>query len=383
MSSLLPSAAVIDRFLSAALRGDAPEWPWDAGRAVTAAVMARIDLHGVSVLLHENGNPRSWPDAIRAALRERGLAQGMWELRHQHLLGDTLQALRQADIRPVLLKGTALAYSLYRSPIQRTRADTDLLIAEQDRERCDQVLQAAGYRRAVAVSGEHVNYQATYTRELPGQTHALDLHWRISNSELLAGLFTYEELRRTAEPLPRLGPDALGIDRISALLHACFHRSVHQHHPYHVDGIAHHEPNRLVWLKDIDLLVRSLTPDEWRQAGRQARDKGLGAVCLDGLGQARVQLHTPLPADTASVFAPAALEAPRRYLAAGPLEQQWLDFQALGTSQRKLKFLRELFFPPAAYMRASSHSGRGPLAWLYLRRATKGLVKGLTRRHRG
>lgn len=377
---LLPSPAVIDRFLAAALRGDAPEWPWDAGREVAAAVMARIDLHGIAVLLHENGKPRSWPDTIRTALRERGLAQGMWELRHQQLLGEVLHDLRKAGIQPVLLKGTALAYSLYRSPIQRTRADTDLLIAARDQQRCDQVLQAAGFQRAAGVSGEHVSYQASYLRQVPGQTHALDLHWRISNSELLAGLFTYEELRRTAEPLPRLGPDALGVDRISALLHACFHRSVHKRHPYHVDGTAHHEANRLVWLKDIDLLVRSFSTDEWVQAGRQARLKGLGAVCMDGLGQARVQLHTPLRADMASVFAPSAPEAPQQYLAGSPLKQQWMDFQALGTRERRLRFLRELFFPPADYMRASSHSGRGPLAWLYLRRATKGLAKSLLHR---
>ena len=51
------------------------------------------------------------------------------ELLRKHELVRVLEALARAEVATLLLKGTALAYSLYPAPTLRPRADTDVLIS--------------------------------------------------------------------------------------------------------------------------------------------------------------------------------------------------------------------------------------------------------------
>ena len=67
------------------------------------------------------------------------------------------------------------------------------------------------------------------------------------------------ELLARALPLPALGPHARGPGDVDALLIACMHRATHRHNPYTVNGEDHHDPDRLIWLTDIDLLARRLS----------------------------------------------------------------------------------------------------------------------------
>src|SRR5688572_29743832 len=68
-----------------------------------------------------------WPQEICDALaRETRLRTARELLRQQELIS-VLDVLSAEDIDPILLKGTALAYSLYDSPASRPRIDTDLL----------------------------------------------------------------------------------------------------------------------------------------------------------------------------------------------------------------------------------------------------------------
>ena len=93
-----------------------------------------------------------------ADLRERAEYHGVWplvaggagalrdvaavELLRKRELLEVLRALDDAGVAPLLLKGAALAYSIYPSPVLRPRADTDLLIPDDDRERLEQALLA-------------------------------------------------------------------------------------------------------------------------------------------------------------------------------------------------------------------------------------------------
>lgn len=304
----------------------------------------------------------------------------MWELRHQQVLAHSLTALHAIDVQPVLIKGTALAYSLYSNPVLRTRGDTDLIIPTDAKARVHAALTSIGFVRELTVSGEFVSYQASYTRQATdGSSHILDLHWKINNSELLSRLFSYDELWCDAQPLPQLCQHALGASKIHALLIACMHRATHKQNPYYVAGVPHYDGNRLIWLYDIHLLAASLTEQEWTDFASLARQKGLRAVCLDGMQAARCRFHT---ADLDSVLAdlaqPGTAEPLADYLAANKLRQQWLDFFALDSLADKLHFARELFFPPGNYMREKyPQPPSGWLPWLYLRRACEGLAKGL------
>jgi hypothetical protein len=369
-----------DDLICATLRGERPAWPWADDSAAIAELDSRVAFHGVPALLHSCLASSDWPSTVVQGLRARAVQQAMWELRHQQVLAQTLAALDAIGVQPVLIKGTALAYSLYADPTLRTRADTDLIIPIDARDRVHGLLTSLGFEHSLAVSGEFVSYQASYTRDAAhGASHTLDLHWKINNSELLSRLFTYDELWHDAESLPQLCPHALGASQVHALLLACMHRSTHKQNPYYVNGDAHHDADRLIWLYDIHLLAGRFNIREWDEFVRLAGEKGLRAVCLEGMHHARACFHTPYPdAVLAALTQPGAAEPAARYLDGGKVRQQWMDFRALGSLSRQLRFARELLVPSADYMRSKyPDMPPGWLPWLYLRRAAGGLMKRL------
>jgi hypothetical protein len=304
----------------------------------------------------------------------------MWELRHRALLRETFSKLAAAGIRPVLFKGTALAYTLYPEGTLRSRGDTDFIIPPRTQTLVADTLSALGFERGNAVSGESISYQESFTRTEPaGDAHTLDVHWRINNSELLSRLFSHAELLQHAQAVPALGPDALAAGKVHALLLACMHRATHKHNPYYVDGVAYYSGDRLIWLYDIHLLSDSFSQQDWDELVQMAQEKGLCATCLEGLTRARTAFHTALPGSVIDVLGRAGqTEIVARYFASGPLRQQWMDFCAIRGIVPKLRFLAETLFPAADYMRQKYPEG-GWLPWLYLRRAAGGVLKRLQR----
>jgi len=338
------------------------------------------DYHGVQPLLHERLGALDWPAAVLQELRIVALGRAMWELRHQQVLASALAALAAIGIRPVLFKGTALGYSLYANPVLRARGDTDLIVAPESRGAVDTTLTALGFIRDMAVSGDFVSYQACYTREEDDdEAHTLDLHWRVSNSELLAQLFTYDELHRHAQALPKLCPQALAASPVHALLLACMHRATHKQNPMYVQGVAHYGGDRLIWLYDIHLLANSFTAAQWDEFSRLAKVKGLRAVCLEGFENAHTRFHTKFPDAVVAALARRGIAEPAAsYLGGSRLRQQWMDFCAIAGGRNKLRFLHESVFPSETYMRHKYPDARvGWLPWLYLRRAVGGVAKKL------
>jgi hypothetical protein len=306
-------------------------------------------------------------------LRQQVIRGTALELLRRKVVADVLATLAGAGIEPVLFKGTALAYSLYADPALRTRSDTDLLVPEDQRGRAMDALAALGYARVLEL-GELASYQACLTREGVG-AHTLDLHWKISNSELFSRLFDYEELRAAAEPLPALAPQALGASPMHAMLIACMHRAAHVQAPYFVGGVAYYGGDRLIWLYDIHLLAMSFSQPQWGELLALARRKGFRSVCLEGIEQARLHLGTPVPTEVlAELGRKGPVEPTAAYLKAGHLRRRWLDLWAYEGVREKLRFARELAFPPAAYMRERFPSARLDwLPWLYVRRAIGGM----------
>jgi len=369
--------------ICAVLRGEGPPWPEPEGGGRVNAFLRRSDYHGVAALLHKQlYRLESWPTSLRQAIHDRAIAEAKWELRHQHVLTRVHAALADIGVQPLLFKGTALAYSLYPAPMLRARGDTDMIIPSSERRRVHDVLTTLGFALGTGVSGEFISYQASYSLSTAETgTHRIDLHWKINNSELLSRLFSFDELIEQAVPLSNLCPGALGVSPAYALLLACMHRAAHTHYPYYVDGVAYYGGDRLIWLYDIHLLITSLSPTQWHEVVRLAKDKGLCATCLDGIERSRACFHTRCPDFVlAGLAGSGAKERAAIYLNANKLRQQWMDFRALETMSSQLRFLQELVFPPAAYMRTKyPHAGRGSLPMLYTRRAVGGLVKRLKR----
>lgn len=358
------------------LRGVVPRWPDAADGGQAEALIEAATRHGVQGVLYarlQSGTEGDWPAALVRGLHREAVREAAAEMLRQQTVAEVLAALAAVGVEPVLFKGTALAYSLYPDPALRPRCDTDLIVPLQQRPQAFDALREIGFYRVLEL-GTAMSHQACLVRRGVA-AHTLDLHWHINNSELLARLFSYEELRAGAESLPRLAPHALGACAVHALLIACMHRASHRQPPQRVDGMPQFSSDRLIWLYDIHLLAQVLRPAEWDEFLGVAERKGFRAVCLEALEQTQAAFGSPVPDRVLEGLSrPGPREPTAVYLQAGPVRRRWLEFQARDGLRGKLRFVRELALPPASYMREFYPNARvNWLPWLYLRRAVSKL----------
>lgn len=371
MDPVIPSAAEIDTFLAAALRGQEAPWPidWNSDNA-SEALLERIAYHGIAGLLNGNdGALKQCPAAVRDEVRKRALARSMWEIRHRLVIGALLDRLSAAGVPCLLLKGTAAAYDVYENPATRERGDTDLLIPSHKRNTAREALNETGFTRTIEGQElpEELRSQEpwSFTSE-DGFEHSLDLHWEPLNAPALHELLTFDEMAAGSRPLPRLSGNAIAPSLPIMLLHACLHRGMHDCAPYFVGQRTYFGGNRLIWLHDLFLLGRAMTDREWSKFCRMAIEKGMADVCLDGLTEAeeRFDLFCPVP-----IREQLGGGMPSSYFRSAQFGRALQDMIAVPGIRRKWQYLWARAVPTRQFVRAKYPEMEArPLAALYLRR---------------
>jgi len=343
--------------LAAALRGEKIDWPQPLSDDEIDALVE----HGVAPLVYAAaGVPQLRDVAMSAAVAE--------PLRLRELRA-VLDGLAARGVRPLILKGSALAYSMYAAGELRPRMDCDLLIEGAEMEIVAEVFAALGYEAAINSGDELGIRQRSFSRtDEFDVSHNFDVHVAIANTAVFASVLRYDELLSRAVAVPRIGEHALRLSNADALLHACIHRVAH-----------HHNSDRLIWLCDIHLLRRSLTRDELRDFWQLAADRRVVAVCrrafeleaswFGSAGDAAEQWLTreQLEAD----------EPSRAFLDRGRTYGELLvtNLAALSWSGR-LKRLRQLAFPPRQFMYAQFGGGSpAALPLLYAYRGLRGVAR--------
>ncbi len=315
--------------------------------------------------------------ALRLANHRSVALSLLWATELRHLLTD----LRAVGVRPLLLKGTPLAFSCYPQPGLRPRTDTDLLIRPDDRAATYDGLRARGYRATVGVDGDYVSYQCCFIQAGSGdQRLIVDLHWRINNSQLLAPLLSYDELLDRAHPVPALGPLALAPAPADALLLACLHRAGHLADQAMIEGEQRCMADRLIWLYDIHLLVKTLNRTEDESAGsiwgdwlQRVEAKRLRDICRDGLQATANRFATPVPGRVWQALRVRDQHAiPVGVFHTRGWRRAWRELGALSDWRARERFVRENLFPSPTYMR-HKYPERGWLALRYLQRIAQGV----------
>ncbi|MGR3495022.1 nucleotidyltransferase family protein [Citreimonas sp.] len=355
----------------------------DVLAADPAQLRHRIDLNGAGPLLALKSDPAAVPDDIARFLRKRLVAREMWEEQHRRVLTAALDALDAAGLNPLVMKGTALAYSHYPRPAAWVRGDSDVLVEEEGRAAAFAALEDAGFRRAATAGGSTLNAEALFQRrDMMGDWHDIDLHWRLNSSPVLARVFSHAELRARSTPLPDLHDAAFAPGRVDALLFAAVHRRMHIDRPTHIhlNGVAHPVIDSLSWLMDIHLLFESLDRNDKRTVIARAEEKDISDILRDALRDARSRLGTHVPEDVAAALAPARRGRVTRYIDAQPARALVLNLAAMEGMRARGAALRERVFPPRDYMHA--RFSRGHADWLpilHLRRILPGVAKHLRR----
>jgi hypothetical protein len=331
-------------------------WPPDA----TDDERRAIELHGMLPLVYRwSLAPSLREHAIRAAALEPLILSG---------LRDAVAAMRLRGVKPLILKGSALAYSIYPAPELRPRTDTDLLIAEHDLAAARDAFRSAGYsENATAGDDLGVRQRMFHRVDALGVTHTFDVHLDITNNATTAAALRYDELLARAIELPAIGEGALGLSLVDALIYACIHRVVH-----------HHDSDRLIWLYDVHLLRERLSQDDVRELWRLAAERRVVAICRQTLQRAQT-FFGGAGDDAATHLDHIDEHEPSR----GFLDRERSrgsqlasDLAALPSLRARVTRLRQLAFPPRSYMtrQFGAHTAAA-LPLLYVWRGVRGVAR--------
>jgi len=327
----------------------------------------KLRYHGITLLAAES---ESLPVSLKPDITQLKASMAANEALKQRELSTLFNAFNQADLKSVLFKGSALAYSIYPKPWLRPRSDSDVLIQPSNREKFELVLAQQGYQKHFAIQGNYVSYQDTYSKALAGESFLnIDLHWRINNRQMFRQTFSVEELIEHGDTLEQFDHAHLNAPiyipgNIDSLLIASLHRAGH-----------HNKEERLAWIYDIHLLASSLNDKQWQDLCNKAIAKKITAITLNALEIAHHYFNTRLNEGTLVQLASSAkTNEPSAIFLNRELSERhyfWADIKSMPDLGSKLSFVRESVFPPPAYVRRQMNTSYTSVA--YIKRFIRGI----------
>ncbi len=239
-----------------------------------------LSRHGVST------DPRFLPYFRTALVRD--------DLRHRRydrVTRDALTVLAGARVDVVVVKGAALAASVFDPPALRHCHDIDLLIPASQMETAVEALTSGGF-----ASGAQAGLGPD-ARIVHGSGLQLMLHTRLVSTPFYA-LPTATMLQRT-RTIPMAGVPARVMSAADMLVHVC--------------AIASESPARdsLSWAVDACLVARTVTAPDWELVVATTREGGLALPLFAMLRYLAEALEAPVPAAALAALRAAAMRTDR------------------------------------------------------------------------
>jgi hypothetical protein len=355
---MTPDLALLDRSLGGfGLPGPEPtavEVPAGAWRAFVAkATSGRMT--GIAVAAAEAGDLRLTDEQAEELLARHRDAM-VWALTIEQRLLGLAEAFERAGVGVLVLKGPALAHTVYPDPSWRAFGDLDLLVPTSSWRRALEVLGGLGFHRRLPEPrpgfDERFGKAAVHTN---GDGVEIDLH-----RTLVIGPFGLwakpDELFRRSATFTLGGRSLARLDDTALLLHACMHASLGWRPP-------------LLWtLRDVAQVAWSGRVD-WDDLAELARRWRLGAVVRHAMTTASETLEVSLPVEAGPLLSAEAPRRERRVLDSYVTERRGRGGTELSTLKAipglrgKAAYIRGLLFPGRAFMAAR---GRSPLKRLLI-----------------
>jgi len=204
--------------------------------------------------LPEESSP---PEPIRDQMRRAFLGSVVRAVRTERQLFELHQAFRQKGLRFLVMRGPALACSIYPEPGLRPGTDLDLLLPREEVSAAREVLENEGYRclsKRFEAGESFFREEEFVHRGKPGERVPIDLHWTpwelyhfFENppgeklEDLFARAFKVESSGLTFETF----------DPVDALIQTVVHIA-----------LIHRRDARLIWVVDVALLAGMLSNSE-------------------------------------------------------------------------------------------------------------------------
>lgn len=266
-----------------------------------------------------------------------------------HELENCLDALSQANIPVITLKGAALASVLYKNPMLRPMRDLDLLIDATDVERAQTVLETLDYvpMKPELHTGAFVQYENEIA--LLKQTSAplaLEVHWNLIDSPYYQARVQMEWFWKTTRELKSKGTTRRVLGKEAQFLYACAHLWLH------------HRGDELLWLNDLRMMLQADASQlEWAELFARAEEFSWTLPLQQTLLHLREEWDAELPLATREWLKgtqPSAHEAKqivrvRERASVG--RRFWHDLATLPSWNQRANFALVNLFPSRAYMR--------------------------------
>ena len=201
------------------------------------------------------------PETISNELRQDFLVSVVRSLQMERQLGEILEAFREQGFRALVLRGPALAFSLYPDPAMRPSGDLDLLVMPEQVVQARGVLESLGYRclaKRFETARDFFREECFIHQNNQGNKFPVDLHW--VHWELHPFFKGSEEVdihdlfqRGWKVETPTFAFETL--HPVDYLIHSAIHLVM-----------IHKNEMRLSWIYDTALLARHLqVPDDWEK----------------------------------------------------------------------------------------------------------------------
>jgi len=228
------------------------------------------------------------PPEVLEQMRRLALVSDFAMLHLDSRLRESLGALHGAGIRVLLLKGAALAHTVYAGVRQRPMSDIDLLVDSSSAHVARRVMLDTGWREIVGgipdAAYEH-HHHLPPLRDGRAPDLQLEVHTALF-PERQPFAFDVTDLWAGARPLGAAFPNVFVPSPIHSLLHACLH------------FLWSHQGRFGVWrtVRDIDLLSRHPAVD-WTAFSEVARAARGGTSCYWTLRIADMAAGVAVPAE--------------------------------------------------------------------------------------
>ncbi len=340
---------LIRSWLAAVMRGEGHGGPALATVQCDdlSEILAAANEEGVVALIHERLQHQEFtaclPSELIALFADSARLKAVQSMMREAEARRILKRLDQEGLPVLLLKGSALAYSIYDSPHLRECSDIDFLFAtRQAAKQASDAICEAGYIQP-GIAGELATYEMTCYRTRGSAAYLeADLHWGIGGSPVYADCFSFDGLLDASIPLPSLAPTARGLGLVHAYLHASMHRALNLWL-----GIG----DRLKWLYDLHLIGERFTESEWEKLISICLEKKLCGTCLDGMQSAAELFHTSIPEGVRERLSQGTQSEPinMRRMRRWPYIQM-MNLRALPGLKLKARWFRQRLIPSGGFL---------------------------------
>ena len=343
-----------------------PDETLDWAELTSSAVRERVAAALSPCVRDHDEVPRETKQALLSELYRTGA----FNVLLYRELGRILSA-RPVEEPPVVLKGGALATTVYDDLSHRPMCDLDLLVRRADLEAWAETLEGLGYRRESPEMSpgldDAVHYQLAF-RGGPHDEIVIELHWNLVGGETdwrAPDIDWFWKHTVSWPGVPDLDcPEARQLSPVATLCYASAHAFL-QH------GGAR---TRLLWLFDVHRVLSSLEARDtfWHELTAAANTLGWEIALADALEYSRKCFGTDVPAgvvETLRLNAGVVSEEHARSkasLESSRAEHVLRDFRCLDTRGR-LRLARAILFPSPTYLKWRYPTVRAvwPLAYLY------------------